>query len=241
VPNAAVDRGLVVVTRERLGEGGPFYRLDPGRRLLEVEPGWREYLREHGPMVRGWASWRWALHLQARNPLALGLPHKLFPPAGRAVPEVARRYWRAVVERTPVRCPFSGDPLDPDRATLDAFVPWAFLGDDPLWNLVPVSPRAGATKGDRFPDPGFYLDAFAELQAAGIVAARDGLGRGELTRALEPFFTELRLQPELALGDAPKEWVARALRVSYEDLLRPLEGLARRQGFETGWRWSEVA
>ena len=236
-----VDRSLVVVARERLAAGGPMYRLDPARRLLEVDASWREYLRDHGPMVRGWASWRWVQHLQARNPLALGLARKLLAPAGRAVPEAARRYWRAVVERAPVRCLYSGDPLDPDRATLEPFVPWNFLGDDPLWNLVPVSPRAAAAKGDRFPETGFYLDALAETQAAAIVAARDAFGRAELGRSLEPFFAELRLQPELALGDAPREWLARALRVSYGETLRPLEALAGRQGFETGWRFSDVA
>ncbi len=233
------DRSLVVVARER---GAGFFRLDAARRLVEIDPAWCDYLRTHGPMVRGWASWRWVQHLKARNPLALGLSTKLFPPAGgRVVPESARRYWRAVVQAAPLRCPYSGVPLDADRATLDAFVPWTFLGDDPLWNVLPVSPRAGAARGERFPDVGAYLDPLAEAQAQGIVVARAALPRAEATRLLEPFVTDLRLPPELLFGDAPKEWVARALRVAYGETLRPLEALARHQGFETGWRWSEVA
>jgi hypothetical protein len=239
-PDAA-DRSLVVVARERLRDAGPFYRLDPSRRLLEVEPAWRDYFRAHGPLLRGWASWRWVKHLEARNPLALGLARKLGASPGRAIPEEARRYWRTVAERVPLRCPFSGDLLDPDRATLEAFVPWTFLGDDPLWNLVPVSPRAGAVKGERFPELDAHLHALAELQAQGIVAARDLLAPGELARTLEPFLAGLHLQPDLVLGDAPREWLARALEVAYGETLRPLEALARRHGFETGWRWNEVA
>jgi hypothetical protein len=247
----AAERPLLLVARERLGaprsgpgargETAPFYRLDPSRRLLELEPAWRDYFRAHGTILRGWAAWRWVRHLEGRNPLALGLARKLFAPAPRAVPEAARRYWRAVAERVPLRCPYSGDLLDPDRATVEAFVPWTFLGDDPLWNLTPASPRAGAAKGERFPDLDAHLGALADLQAQGIVAARDLFERGELARLLEPFFADLQLLPDLVLGDAPKEWLARALKVAYGETLRPLEALARRQGFETGWRWSEVA
>lgn len=235
------DRSPMMVARERLALGSSVYRLDPARRLLEVEAAWHDYLRNNGPMVRGWASWRWTQHLQKRNPLALGLSRKLFAPPNRTVPDAARAYWRAVVERVPIRCPFSGDPLDPDRATLEPFVPWNFLGDDPLWNLLPASPRVAAVKGDRFPETGFYLDALAETQATGIVSARDALGANALTKTLEPFFAELGIQPELALGDAPKEWVARALRAAYDEALRPLEVLADRQGFEIGWHFNDVA
>jgi hypothetical protein len=70
-------------------------------------------------------------------------------------PERDTRQVRELVERLrgshrSISCTWRGTPLR-DRFEVDHVIPWVRWPCNDLWNLVPASPAANASKGDRLP------------------------------------------------------------------------------------------
>mgnify|MGYP000224375912 CR=1 FL=1 len=52
-------------------------------------------------------------------------------------------------------CFYCGKPLKPDKIDVDHFIPWSFIKDDMLWNLVLSCPHCNRQKNDKLPDETF--------------------------------------------------------------------------------------
>lgn len=74
------------------------------------------------------------------------------------------------------------------------------------------------------------MPRLVELQHASIVSLREALTAKDWLKGVESFMTDLGLTQD-AVQDKAK------LMKAYEDTVRPLEALARRQGFEAGWEY----
>lgn len=57
-------------------------------------------------------------------------------------------------------CFYCGRQLRPDKIDVDHFIPWSFIKDDNLWNLVLACPTCNRKKNDKLP-AGDYLIALA--------------------------------------------------------------------------------
>ena len=55
-------------------------------------------------------------------------------------------------------CFYCGKQLSPDKIDVDHFIPWSFIKDDNLWNLVLACPSCNRKKNDKLP-AGDYLAA----------------------------------------------------------------------------------
>ena len=123
-----------------------------------------------------WSERRWIAYLQARNSTVPAVSEKLCPPPRREPLTVQTRYWSKAMAAMsePLRCIYTGGPLDRERFHLDHFLPWTFVCHNSLWNLLPVSPKANTSKWNRLPDAS-YLPAFAASQHTGLIAARRGM------------------------------------------------------------------
>ena len=55
-------------------------------------------------------------------------------------------------ERLTDKCFYCGKLLDSGKVNLDHFVPWSFIKDDNLWNLVLACPTCNRSKNDKLPD-----------------------------------------------------------------------------------------
>ena len=53
-------------------------------------------------------------------------------------------------------CFYCGKPLSSDKMDIDHFIPWSFIKDDNLWNLVLACPSCNRKKSDKLP-AGRYL------------------------------------------------------------------------------------
>jgi hypothetical protein len=49
-----------------------------------------------------------------------------------------RKPWEGILDLTPVRDVFTGQPVVPKEYDVDHFIPWSFVMNDELWNLMPV-------------------------------------------------------------------------------------------------------
>ena len=231
VPDHRKDRFIRALADDGFNDVRPLYRFS-GPDAIELHPDWAAYLTANFPIVVAWAERRWIAYLQARNPAVPAVSEKLSAPPRRDPLRAQTRYWSKALAMMPEapRCIYTDRPLDRERFHLDHFLPWTFVCHDSLWNLLPVSPEANISKGNRLPDAS-YLPAFAASQHAGLTVARRVMTPREWDAATAPFLGELRI-PEAALLDAG------SLRDSYHRLVGSQLDIARAIGFEPGWRFA---
>ncbi|TVP66588.1 MAG: hypothetical protein EA342_11540, partial [Leptolyngbya sp. LCM1.Bin17] len=139
-------------------------------------------------------------------------------------------YWKLVMKSQDLRCIYSGKVIDPNRFSLDHYLPWSFLAHDQLWNLAPTLPEVNSAKSNNLPSKE-YLGKFVELQYLGLIKTYDILEKGKWKKQVEAYTSELKLVNEddlFSLGE---------LKKSYERTINPLLSLASNQGFMPDWQY----
>lgn len=195
---------------------------------IELHPSWVAYLKQSLPIVIGWVRKHWIDYLQLRNPNTPSIPSKVNPPLTRAPLTMQTAYWRAIICKTPLRCLYSKENLDPRKFALDHFIPWSFVCHDQIWNLIPVSPKSNSAKRNRLPSKS-YLERFIELQSEGLSISRTIFDDKRWRKLTEPFVSDLRIASEELLD-------AKSLRAAYNGVLPAMMSLAERTGFSAGWK-----
>ncbi len=78
----------------------------------------------------------------------------------------ARDLWKSAVNygNLSVHDIYSGTELDIQHFDLDHFVPWSYVANDELWNLIPMEKRLNSSKNNKLPDWGEYFRRMAESQ-----------------------------------------------------------------------------
>jgi len=227
IPDSQKDKRIRRLAAEHFEYRRPLYRFSDDGQTIQLHPHWYRYLAIHRDIVKGWALWHWVQYLQARNPNVPAIPDKLEPPRQREPLTRQRDFWRAVLERQPLPCLYSGKPLDLESFALDHFIPWSFVCHDRLWNLVPVLPEVNSAKSNRLPEPECF-PSFIDHQIQALKVAHAALPPHKWCKAVEDYIVDLRLAPEqLQQPDA--------VRRAYNNILPPLVTLARQIGFEGSW------
>lgn len=54
--------------------------------------------------------------------------------------------------------------IEQNEYEIDHFVPWSFVTNDEMWNLIPVNPSLNASKRDKLPNWDRYFLSFAQNQ-----------------------------------------------------------------------------
>jgi 5-methylcytosine-specific restriction endonuclease McrA len=138
-------------------EMSPLYEWSAGSPEIELTEDSRAFLRDHGQTLEVLANYHWADYLEGCN--------RLTP---RIIQKVARdgakrgsltKYLRILLEYgEKSKCFYCERPFTPDnKAAVDHVIPWSFLLEDPLWNLVPACTRCNGAKSDWLPDAK-YID-----------------------------------------------------------------------------------
>lgn len=209
----------------------PLYRFASADKI-ELHPDWVTYLAANFPIVTAWAERRWIAFLQARNPTVPAVSEKTRRPEQRNALTNQIRYWKKIIsaKSTPLRCLYSGNLLDISCFHLDHFLPWTFVCHDAIWNLLPVSPEANLSKGNRLPHSS-YIPALAAAQHEGLTIARRVMHLDEWEIMTASFIGDLRI-PQGKLIDS------RALLDAYDQLVGAQLSIAQAIGFEGGWRYT---
>lgn len=223
------SRALAAVADRAWGQAdsGP-YRLIEQRNamLIELAPGWRDWIEQNRALVLGFAEHQLARYLQARNPNVPAIINKLELPRRRSLGQV-RRWWAEIIAR-------SGEPLVVDIFTgqfldagfeVDHFLPWSFVAHDEFWNLCPVVPGINRGKADHLPALDPYLPRLAALHAS-------ILSRPSLPRDLALAYVEFLGVAPAQLEELSPQWI----EDRYYELIGPLAQIAANQGFPTNWR-----
>lgn len=144
------------------------YTFGDGSRLKKqvyFHPEWAGIIQDNMVSILGWIQYEKVKWLQSNNPEVPGLVYKLAPmdEKTRKLAKV-RKLWEGVIAETPVRDVFTNRLIIPGQYDIDHFIPWSFVMNDELWNLMPMDSSLNSSKSNRLPywDP--FFTRFAENQ-----------------------------------------------------------------------------
>ncbi len=119
---------------------------------------WMEMIQDNTVSILGWIQYEKVKWLQNNNPEVPGLVYKLAPmdEKMRKLNNV-RKLWECILNISKVSDVFTGEAVTPKQFDVDHFIPWSFVMNDELWNLMPMDSSLNSAKSNRLPkwDPFF--------------------------------------------------------------------------------------
>ncbi len=141
---------------------------------------WVEMIQDQTVAILGWIQYEKVKWLQNNNPEVPGLIYKLAPmdEKMRKLDKV-RKLWEGILEISEVRDVFTDKPVVPKQYEVDHFIPWSFVMNDELWNLMPMDSSLNASKGNRLPkwEPFFGRFAKNQFMMYGLIHEKEGIRR----------------------------------------------------------------
>ena len=156
---------------ESLNKSTPLlYTIIDGKGLkkkVRVNRYWKQLIMDNYPVVVSWIQLKKTRFLQDRNPGVPGIIYKLSLESENVRHLThARLLWKCASEvfDEPVHDIYSGKQIDIRQSDLDHFIPWSFVANDELWNLIPMEKRLNSSKSNRLPVWDLYFKNMAALQ-----------------------------------------------------------------------------
>ena len=149
----------VVLLPYTLGESSKL------KKEIYFNPSWMEMIQDNTVSILGWIQYEKVKWLQNNNPEVPGLVYKLTPmdEKMRKLNKV-RKLWEGVLDLSEVRDVFTGEAVVPKKYDVDHFIPWSFVMNDELWNLMPMDSSLNSAKNNRLPKWDPFFSRFAENQ-----------------------------------------------------------------------------
>ena len=139
---------------------------------------WIDMIQDNAVSILGWIQYEKVKWLQNNNPEVPGLVYKLAPldEKMRKLGKV-RKLWNGVLELTEIRDVFKEEPIVFKEYDVDHFVPWSFVMNDELWNLMPMDSSLNSVKSNKLPhwDPFFERFASNQFVMYELISQKPGL------------------------------------------------------------------
>lgn len=135
------------------------------KREVYFHPDWMLMIQDNAVNILGWIQYEKVKWLQNNNPEIPGLIYKLAPmdEKMRKLANV-RKLWEGILDIHEVRDVFTGRPVEIKQYDVDHFIPWSFVMNDELWNLMPMDSSLNSSKGNRLPKWTPFFEVFAGNQ-----------------------------------------------------------------------------
>lgn len=135
------------------------------KKEIYFQPAWIEMIQDNTVSILGWIQYEKVKWLQNNNPEVPGLVYKLAPmdEKMRKLNNV-RKLWAAILEISEVRDVFTDKVVVAKQYDVDHFIPWSFVMNDELWNLMPMDSSLNSAKSNRLPKWDPFFDRFAKNQ-----------------------------------------------------------------------------
>lgn len=209
------------------------YILGSGSKLnkeVYFQPTWIKMIQDHTVSILGWIQFEKVRWLQNNNPEVPGLVYKLAPmdEKMRKLNHV-RKLWEGILELREVREIFTEDPVVPRQYDVDHFIPWSFVMNDELWNLMPMDSALNSSKSNRLPHWEPYFERFAGNQYILYELIHEKAGIRKLYEDCYKFnLHSLWAGQELYRKGNSREEFYQILQKN----MQPVYDSARRQGYE---------
>ncbi|MCR5727128.1 MAG: HNH endonuclease [Lachnospiraceae bacterium] len=203
------------------------------RKEVYFNPIWMRMIQDNMVSILGWIRFEKVKWLQNNNPEVPGLVYKLLPmdEKMRKLGNV-RKLWEGILDITEVRDVFTGEPVVQKAYDVDHFIPWSFVMNDELWNLMPMDSSLNSAKSNRLPkwDPFFERFAANQYLLYGFINEKPGV-RKLFEACYRDNLQSIWAGQELYRNGNTCEEFYSILQKN----MRPVYDSARRQGYE---EWS---
>ena len=144
------------------------YILGPESKLkkkIYFQDAWIAMIQDQTVSILGWIQYEKVKWLQNNNPEVPGLIYKLAPmdEKMRKLNNV-RKLWEGILDVCEVRDVFTDQLVVSKQYDMDHFVPWSFVMNDELWNLMPMDSSLNSSKSNRLPKWDPFFERFARNQ-----------------------------------------------------------------------------
>lgn len=138
---------------------------EAGVRRIRIHPLWMDFMKRESAILLGWIGYQKVLFLQNRNPGVPGIIYKLAPEDERQRKLAnVRKLWNALTEREPFTDIYNGKVLAKGNFDIDHFIPWSYIANDELWDLIPMDSALNSSKSNRLPAWDRYAGRFIGRQ-----------------------------------------------------------------------------
>ena len=145
----------------------PYTLGDSSRLNKEVRfhPDWVRMIQDNTVAILGWIQYEKVKWLQNNNPEVPGLVYKLLPmdEKMRKLGKV-RDLWEGILSIQPITDVFTDKPIIKGQYDIDHFIPWSFVMNDELWNLMPMDSSLNSSKSNRLPQWDPFYKRFSDNQ-----------------------------------------------------------------------------
>ena len=142
------------------------------KKEVHISPVWAKMIQDNTVSILGWIQYEKVKWLQMNNPEVPGLVYKLAPldEKMRKLGHV-RKLWDGVLETQSVYDVFTGHLLERNCYDVGHFIPWSFVMNDELWNLMPMDSSLNSSKSNHLPkwDPFFLRFAGNQYQLYEVI------------------------------------------------------------------------
>ena len=193
-------------------------------------PAWMKMIQDNSVSILGWIQYEKIKWLQNNNPDVPGLVYKLTPldEKMRKLDNV-RKLWNGIMTQNEICDVFNGDSLNGKSFDIDHFVPWSFVMNDELWNLMPMDSSLNSSKSNKLPPWEPFFKGFASNQ---FLMYERISSSDDMHRLYEKCFKDnlhsIWANQELYIPGNTKEQFFNIL----EKNMRPVYDSARRQGYQ---------
>lgn len=199
-------------------------------RKIVFHNSWIQMIQDNTVSILGWIQYEKVKWLQNNNPEVPGLVYKLAPldEKMRKLGHV-RKLWEGIMETTSVIDVFKDEPIQPNAYDVDHFIPWSFVMNDELWNLMPMDSSLNSSKNNRLPQWDKFFVKFANNQYLMYEQVHEKAGIHKLYEACyrDNLHSIWASQELYRKGNSQEEFCG-----ILERNMRPVWDSARRQGYE---------
>lgn len=199
-------------------------------RTIIFNSGWIQMIQDSTVAILGWIQLEKIKWLQNNNPDVPGLVYKMAPmdEKMRKLNNV-RKLWEAVLYLHPVVDVFKNEEIDRLNYDMDHFIPWSFVMNDELWNLMPMDSSWNSRKSNKLPQWDLFFGRFADNQYILYALMQEKPGVHKLYEACyRDNLHSIWANQELYRVGNSKDEFHRIL----EKNMRPVYDSAKRQGYE---------
>ncbi len=200
---------------------------------VRFHPEWMKMIQDNTVSILGWIQYEKVKWLQNNNPEVPGLVYKLAPmdEKMRKLGKV-RKLWEALLECREIRDIFTDEIIRSGKYDIDHFIPWSFVMNDELWNLMPMVSSLNSSKSNRLPPWDPFFMRFSENQYTMYQLIQEKPGIHKLyERCWRDNLHSIWAGQELYRPG--NEW--NEFRHILQQNMQPVYDSARRQGYEV-WK-----
>lgn len=198
-------------------------------RKLTFNHAWLQMIKDNTVSIMGWIQCEKVKWLQNNNPEVPGLIYKLdlSEEKIRKLNQV-HKLWDGILELTPILDVFTDDRIDANKYDVDHFIPWSFVMNDELWNLMPMDSSLNSAKSNKLPHWDDFFVRFAKNQYIMYekVHERDGIHKLFEACYRDNLHSIWANQELYRSGNSKEEFCA-----ILEKNMKPIYDSARRQGY----------